>query len=93
MPKHTRHRLVLPLAALMAVLLTGCQLPLGRQAPSTDPGPTAPAPSASTQAPAQTSPAKNPLVFTRTELFSGEEISFPAASTGRVAALLFFSTG
>ncbi len=88
MLKHACHRLM-PLAALMAILLTGCQLPLGPQAPSTAPAPTAPG----AQAPAQTTPAKDPLAFTRTELFSGKEISFPTASTGRVAALLFFSTG
>lgn len=86
---HYRHRLLLPVVALMTILLVGCQSPSARQAPAAP----APAPSSSNPTPAPTAAANNPLAFTRTELLTGKEISFPADSAGRVAVLLFFSTG
>ncbi len=88
MPQNTRHRLLLPVVALMVILLAGCQLPSARQTPNAAPAPTTP-----TQSSPQTTPAKDPLAFTRTDLLTGKEVNFPGDSAGRVAVLLFFSTG
>lgn len=102
---HWRARLIRTgaLALLLALVLAGCRVPRkpgGQGAGSQPPEVTTPAP-APVEQPAAEAPVSPPQpavgveapAFTGEELTTGDEISFPSASAGRVAVLSFFSPG